>query len=139
MTPEEYEIMKTHTNKGAELLSRIPQMRDNPTYPYAYDIALHHHERWDGRGYPEGLVGDQISSWAQIVSLADVYDALVSKRCYKNALGVDEALAMIREGRAASLIPNCWIVSSAWNRKSVSFILRKLNALYLVRKAKKGC
>ena len=105
LTPEEYEIMKTHTNKGAELLSRIPQMRDNPTYPYAYDIALHHHERWDGRGYPEGLVGDQISSWAQIVSLADVYDALVSKRCYKNALGVDEALAMIREGQCGAFNP----------------------------------
>lgn len=80
-------------------------MRDNPTYPYAYDIALHHHERWDGRGYPEGLVGDQISSWAQIVSLADVYDALVSKRCYKNALGVDEALAMIREGQCGAFNP----------------------------------
>ena len=105
LTAEEFEIMKTHTNKGAELLSRIPQMRDNPTYPYAYDIALHHHERWDGRGYPEGLVGDQISSWAQIVSLADVYDALVSKRCYKNALGVDEALAMIREGQCGAFNP----------------------------------
>lgn len=105
LTPEEYEIMKTHTTKGAELLARIPQMRDNPTYPYAYDIALHHHERWDGRGYPEGLAGDQISIWAQIVSLADVYDALISKRCYKNALGYEEALAMICGGQCGTFNP----------------------------------
>lgn len=105
LTPEEYEIMKTHTSKGAELLSRIPQMRENPTYPYAYDIALHHHERWDGRGYPEGLAGDQISIWAQIVSLADVYDALVSKRCYKSALSYQEALDMIRDGKCGVFNP----------------------------------
>lgn len=105
LTPEEFEIMKTHTLKGAELLSRIPQMRENPTYAYAYDIALHHHERWDGQGYPEKLAGDQISIWAQVVSLADVYDALVSKRCYKNALGYEEAIAMIRAGQCGAFNP----------------------------------
>ena len=60
-------------------------MREHGAYEYAYDIARHHHERWDGRGYPDGLKGDEISLGAQIVSLADVYDALVSKRCYKAA------------------------------------------------------
>ena len=59
LTAEEFQLMKTHTLKGAELLSTIPQMREHSAYAYAYDIALHHHERWDGRGYPHGLVGDQ--------------------------------------------------------------------------------
>lgn len=104
--------MKTHTVQGAQLLSKIPQMKEHGAYRYAYDIALHHHERWDGKGYPEGLKGDEISIWAQIVSLADVYDALVSKRCYKDALGFDEAIAMIREGKCGTfnpeLLENFW-------------------------------
>ena len=78
LTPEEYEIMKQHTVNGALLLERIPQMRQHEAFVYAYDIARHHHERWDGRGYPDGLKGDDISIWAQVVSLADVYDALIS-------------------------------------------------------------
>lgn len=105
LTPEEYELMKTHTVKGAELLSRIPQMREHLAYDYAYDIALHHHERWDGGGYPDGLVGDQIPIWTQIVALADVYDALVSKRCYKDALSADEAMNLILEGKCGVFNP----------------------------------
>lgn len=112
LAPEEFEIMKTHTVQGAQLLSKIPQMKEHGAYRYAYDIALHHHERWDGKGYPEGLKGEEISIWAQIVSLADVYDALVSKRCYKDALGFDEAIAMIREGKCGTfnpeLLENFW-------------------------------
>src|SRR5699024_4089459 len=87
LTKEEYEIMKTHTVQGAALLEKIPQMREHGAYEYAYDIARHHHERWDGRGYPDGLKGDEITIWAQIVSLADVYDALGSSRGYKGACG----------------------------------------------------
>ena len=105
LTPEEFELMKSHTVKGAELLSKIPQMREHPAYSYAYDIALHHHERWDGKGYPEGLVGDQISIWSQIVSLADVYDALVSKRCYKDALAPKKAMEMILNGECGAFNP----------------------------------
>lgn len=74
-------------------------------FQYAYDIAEHHHERWDGRGYPDGLKGDEISMWAQIVSLADVYDALVSKRVYKGAIEVEEALRMIRDGECGVFNP----------------------------------
>ena len=85
LTPEEFEIMKTHTVQGAALLDQIPQLRHHRAYRYAVDIARHHHERWDGRGYPDGLKGDEISLWAQVVSLADVYDALSCKRVYKNA------------------------------------------------------
>ena len=105
LTPEEFEIIKTHTTKGAELLEKIPQLREHESYRYAYDIARHHHERWDGRGYPDGLKGDEISIWAQIVALADVYDALVSKRCYKTAFARQEALDMIRDNKCGVFNP----------------------------------
>lgn len=105
LTPEEYEQMKTHTVKGAELLSRIPQMREHSAYAYAYDIALHHHERWDGSGYPDHLAGDQIPIWTQVVSLADVYDALVSKRCYKDSLTAETAVEMILNGQCGAFNP----------------------------------
>ena len=105
LTAEEFEIMKTHTVQGARLLSQIPQMREHAAYRYAHDIALHHHERWDGRGYPQGLRGEEISIWSQVVALADVYDALVSKRCYKAAVGFDEALDMIRTGQCGTFNP----------------------------------
>lgn len=105
LTPEEFEIMKSHTIQGAELLEKIPQMRSHGAYQYAYDIARHHHERWDGRGYPDGLKGDQISVGAQIVSLADVYDALISKRVYKDAFSCEQALEMIREGQCGVFNP----------------------------------
>lgn len=105
LTPEEFEIMKTHTIQGERMLERIPQLREHGAYHYALDIARHHHERWDGRGYPDGLKGDEISPWAQIVSLADVYDALVSKRVYKDAFQREEALRMIREGQCGVFNP----------------------------------
>lgn len=105
LTPEEYELMKTHTTQGAQLLSRIPQMREHSAYRYAYDIALHHHERWDGRGYPDGLKGDEIPIWTQVVSLADVYDALVSERCYKKPISFDRATEMILDGECGVFNP----------------------------------
>lgn len=105
LTPEEFEIMKTHTVQGAQLLEKIPQMKNHEAYQYAYDIARHHHERWDGRGYPDGLQGDEISVWAQIVSLADVYDALISKRVYKDAMSCDQAVEMIRTGQCGTFNP----------------------------------
>lgn len=105
LTSEEFEVMKTHTSQGSALLSRIPQMREHGAYEYAYDIALHHHERWDGRGYPDGLKGDDITIWAQVVSIADVYDALVSKRVYKDAFGFDQAVEMIRSGQCGAFNP----------------------------------
>lgn len=104
-TPEEFEIMKTHTVQGGRLLSKIPQMKEHESYAYAYDIALHHHERWDGRGYPDGLKGDEITVWSQVVSLADVYDALISKRCYKDAYSCDEAVKMIVDGQCGAFNP----------------------------------
>ena len=106
LTPEEFEIMKTHTVQGARLLDKIPQMKEHASYQYAYDIARHHHERWDGRGYPDGLKGDEISIWAQVVSLADVYDALISKRVYKEAFRCEEALRMIADGQCGVFNPH---------------------------------
>ncbi|WP_295586950.1 HD domain-containing phosphohydrolase [uncultured Oscillibacter sp.] len=105
LTPAEFEIMKTHTVQGALLLEKIPQMQDSGAYAYACDIARHHHERWDGRGYPDGLRGEEISIWSQVVSLADVYDALTSKRVYKDAFSCEEALRMIRDGECGAFNP----------------------------------
>lgn len=105
LTDDEFDIMKSHTIQGSMLLQKIPQMRDNEAFKYACDIALHHHERWDGNGYPEGLKGDEISIWAQIVSIADVYDALVSKRVYKDAFSFDKALNMIKNKECGCFNP----------------------------------
>lgn len=105
LTAEEFEIMKTHTVQGERLLGTIPQLRESEAYFYACDIARHHHERWDGRGYPDGLKGDEIPVWSQIVSLADVYDALTSKRVYKNAFSPQRALEMIRNGECGVFNP----------------------------------
>lgn len=112
LTEEEFEIMKSHTVKGASLLEKIPQMRSHETYKYAADIARHHHERWDGRGYPDGLKGDEISVWTQAVSLADVYDALVNDRVYKKALPHETACKMIVSGECGVFNPkllNCFL------------------------------
>ena len=105
LTKDEFEVMKTHTVQGARLLSQISQLKDFGAYQYAYDIALHHHERWDGGGYPHGLKGNEIPLWAQIVSLVDVYDALVSKRCYKDAYSFNTALQMILDGKCGQFNP----------------------------------
>ena len=105
LTAEEFEIMKSHTVQGAALLDRIPQLHQHASYRYAADIARHHHERWDGRGYPDGLRGDEISLWAQVVSLADVYDALSCKRVYKDAFPRARVLEMIRDGECGVFNP----------------------------------
>lgn len=95
LTEEEFEMMKQHTVKGCEILQNIPDIMDKGIYNYSYDICRHHHERWDGRGYPDGLSGDDISIWAQVVSVVDVYDALTSERVYKKAFSHDKAVDMI--------------------------------------------
>ncbi len=74
-------------------------------YNYSYDICRHHHERWDGRGYPDGLSGDDISIWAQVVSVADVYDALTAERVYKKAFSHEKAVDMINNGECGMFNP----------------------------------
>lgn len=105
LTAEEFEVMKSHTVQGMVLLEKIPQLRESDIYEYACDIARHHHERWDGRGYPDHLKGEEISLWAQIVSLADVYDALSSKRVYKEAFTRKKVLEMIWAGECGVFNP----------------------------------
>lgn len=94
LTKEEFELMKEHTIKGCDILDSIPNIKDSELYKYCYDICRHHHERWDGNGYPDRLKGDEISIQAQVVSLADVYDALVSERVYKSAYSHEKAVQM---------------------------------------------
>lgn len=98
LTYEEFRIMKQHTIKGCEILNQLDSVEKNEYFRYCYDICRYHHEKWDGMGYPDGLVGDQIPIWAQVVSLADCYDALTSDRPYKSAYSHEQAVEMIRSG-----------------------------------------
>ncbi len=105
LTAEEFDIMKQHTVKGCEILQSIPDIMDKSIYSYSYDICRHHHERWDGKGYPDGLKGDEISIWAQVVAVADVYDALTSERVYKAAYSREKAVDMIYHGECGAFNP----------------------------------
>ncbi len=105
LTKEEFEIMKEHTTRGCEILQKIPNIMDEGLYNYSYDICRHHHERWDGGGYPDGLKGDDITIWSQVVSIADVYDALTSERVYKKAFSKEKAVEMIQNGECGSFNP----------------------------------
>lgn len=104
LTKEEFEEMKKHTTYGCELLENFKQ-EDNEFYRYCYDICRYHHERYDGNGYPDKLVGEDIPIWAQVVSIVDVYDALVSKRVYKAAYAVEEAVRMIKDDECGVFSP----------------------------------
>lgn len=106
LTPEEFEIMKTHTTKGYDIILRIFNDEGEEEYmQYCSQIARYHHEKFDGGGYPEGLTGDEIPIGAQLVSLADVYDALISKRCYKPSFSYDTAYQMILDGKCGIFNP----------------------------------
>ena len=105
LTKEEFDVIKTHAAVGAEMLTDLPIHTDEPLLRVAYSICRWHHERYDGNGYPDGLMGDDIPIGAQVVSLADVYDALTSERCYKRAYPHAEALEMILSGQCGSFNP----------------------------------
>lgn len=106
LTPEEFEIMKTHTIIGCDVLEKFKENQDEEFYQYCYDICRYHHERWDGNGYPDHLVGDEIPISAQIVAIADVYDALVSTRVYKSAYANNIAYDMIMNGECGQFSPD---------------------------------
>ena len=105
LNADEYEIIKSHTTKGAEIIERVIHLDNQLFCEYAYDIARHHHEKYDGKGYPDGLKGEDISIAAQIVSLVDVYDALSSKRVYKAAYDTEKAYQMVINGHSGSFSP----------------------------------
>lgn len=105
LTPEEFEIMKTHTVIGAKMLEELGVYQNEPLVKVAHEICRWHHERYDGKGYPDGLKGDEIPISAQVVSVADVYDALVSDRVYKKAIPHEEALDMILHGACGQFHP----------------------------------
>ena len=105
LSDEEMEIMKTHTTTGCEILNELSHVAEQEYLRYAHNICHYHHERWDGRGYPEGLSGDDIPICAQVVGLADVYDALTTKRVYKDAVSCAQAVNMILKGECGTFSP----------------------------------
>lgn len=105
LTPEEWAIMATHAMAGANLLDQIEGLETDPIIHRAWEICRWHHERYDGKGYPDGLVGEDIPISAQVVAVADVYDALTSNRCYKPAYSHEQAIHMILNGECGSFNP----------------------------------
>ena len=97
--------MKTHAVTGCSILDTLVNVADQEYLRYAHNICHYHHERWDGKGYPEGLAGDDIPICAQVVGLADVYDALTTKRVYKDAVSFAQAVNMILKGECGVFSP----------------------------------
>lgn len=108
LTPEEFEIMKTHTTLGRDAIiaAETGTTQDNPFFRYAKEIAYSHQEKWDGSGYPEGLVGNTIPLSARLMAVADVYDALISERVYKPSYSHEQAVKIIRDGRGSHFDPD---------------------------------
>ena len=107
LTPEEFEQMKKHAAVGGDVIREVLEGVTNDDYlSFASDIATYHHERWDGKGYPKGLKGEQIPLAARIMAIADVFDALVSQRCYKEPFSFDESVKIIEEGAGTQFDPN---------------------------------
>lgn len=105
LTAEEFEVIKTHSIIGAEMLQDLHNTHNYPLFDKAYEICRWHHERYDGKGYPDGLKGEEIPISAQVTSLADVYDALTSNRCYKKAYSHEKAMEMILDGQCGAFNP----------------------------------
>jgi len=105
LTPDEFAVMRTHTINGSQMIRTLAGATSEEYLRYAYNIARYHHERWDGNGYPEGLAGEDIPICAQAVGVADAFDALVSKRIYKDAFSTDAAVTMILNGECGVFSP----------------------------------
>lgn len=105
LSKEEFEVMKTHTTQGCDLLERVPELRECEAFPAICDVCRHHHERWDGTGYPDRLQGQDITPWVQVVGLADAFDALVHPRVYKPAFTQQQAGEMIVTGACGAFDP----------------------------------
>ena len=113
LTDVEFEYMKAHTTKGAEILHNIKNVWDEEYGKVSYQICRHHHEGYEGRGYPDGVKGEESPLSAQIVSIADVYDALVNERVYKSAFSKEKAFQMIVTGECGVFSPK--LLDCFWN------------------------
>lgn len=106
LTAEEFEIMKTHAARGKQIIDETFSRVGREQYvEIAGQIARHHHEKWNGSGYPDGLAGEAIPLCARIMAIADVFDAVSEKRCYREAMSLEESLAIIREGSGRDFDP----------------------------------
>lgn len=106
LTDEEYAIMKKHTVQGGEIIQEIfKDMDDSEFLQIAYDVARYHHEKWNGNGYPEGLKGEEIPIAARIMAIADVFDAISAKRCYRDAMPLEKCFSIIQEGKGTDFDP----------------------------------
>ena len=127
LTPEEFEIMKTHTVAGKKIMENaISTVKGDNYLKEARNMAAYHHERWDGKGYPEGLHGEVIPLAARIMAVADVFDALTSRRVYKPAFPLEKALAIIEEGKGTQFDPKC-VEALMDSLEEVKLILKKYN------------
>ena len=103
--PDEYEIMKTHTTRGKEIIGKLGDVNTSMYLRHCEDICHSHHERWDGKGYPDGFKGEKIPLAARLAALADVYDALVCARVYKDAIPFSESVNIIVDGKGTQFDP----------------------------------
>ena len=124
LTDEEFKIMKTHSELGAAIIKDMDFPQDHPLVHTAWEICRWHHERWDGKGYPDGLKGEEIPIAAQVVSIVDVYDALTSERCYKKAFDHNTAIKMILDGQCGQFNP---ILLKCFKELSPSFMQEKID------------
>ncbi len=106
LTPEEFSIIKSHTIEGCRLLEADPELSAREDFSLICDVCRHHHERWDGGGYPDGLSGCRIAPWVQVVGLADAFDALLHPRPYKPAYLWTQAASMIADGACGAFAPD---------------------------------
>ncbi|AIQ12301.1 chemotaxis protein CheY [Paenibacillus durus] len=127
LTKEEFEIMKTHTTLGKEAILRAEQLMNKKEtfFRYAKEIVYSHHEKWDGTGYPEGLAGEQIPLSARLMAIADVYDALTSKRVYKDAMSHEQAVQIIEGNAGKHFDPDIVRIFLGCQRK-----FQEISALY---------
>lgn len=128
LTDEEFETMKLHTVNGAGIVKQsLAKLGDSQYIDIAHDVVLYHHEKWNGKGYPEGLKETQIPLGARIMAVADVFDAVVEKRCYRDAMTLEQGFAIIEEGIGSSFDP---LVAEAFlnNREQIEEIHNSFNA-----------
>ncbi|MBO6115226.1 MAG: HD domain-containing protein [Lachnospiraceae bacterium] len=105
LTPSEFDMIKSHTTKGCEILDNLKEFQTEKMYHYSWEICRYHHERYDGKGYPEKLMGENIPLSAQIVSIADAFDALMTNTTYRKAIDFEKAYSMVLEGECGMFSP----------------------------------